>query len=469
MQPHSLEFRRRRMQNWIFLGLMYGFFYLSRYNLISISADLSLFLGWNNTAYGLITSTGKLIYGLAVFFNGPLADRIGGKRTVLLGAAGAAFFSLLLGCSSYLVVHDGMRQGTLEVPPVFIEGVRISTMIAIFAVLWACNNYFQSFGALSVVKVNASWFHIKERGRFSGIFGIMIQGGRQLAFWLGPFLLAHQLHWRYVFFIPAALLALMWLVAKIGIEDSPGHAGFDDFDTGDGSHHEINEKVTFGFLVKRIFAQPTTWIIAIASLCIGTVRHSMDDWFGKYFAETFNPFITDAKLQKAFLNSFQPYRFVSLCAPLTAIVGGLLAGNISDRVFGSRRAPVICIALLAQVIFLFFLSNHLPSAWTAAILLVTISLFINSSHSILVGTASMDFGGRKAVATAAGFFDGAQYVGGALMGAVCGRLLDHFKDKLHPGVQYKIWPLIPIPFALLGAVLIATLWNAKPKGRGGAH
>ena len=47
-------------------------------------------------------------------------------------------------------------------------------MIATFAALWACNHYFQSFGALSIVKINAAWFHVSERGSFAGIFGIMM-------------------------------------------------------------------------------------------------------------------------------------------------------------------------------------------------------------------------------------------------------------------------------------------------------
>ncbi len=45
------------------------------------------------------------------------------------------------------------------------------------AVLWGANNYFQSFGALSIVKINAAWFRVSERGSFAGIFGIMIQSG----------------------------------------------------------------------------------------------------------------------------------------------------------------------------------------------------------------------------------------------------------------------------------------------------
>ena len=46
--------------------------------------------------------------------------------------------------------------------------------------------YFQSFGAVSIVKVNASWFHLRERGTFGGIFGILISLGIYLAFDWAP-------------------------------------------------------------------------------------------------------------------------------------------------------------------------------------------------------------------------------------------------------------------------------------------
>jgi sugar phosphate permease len=59
----------------------------------------------------------------------------------------------------------------------------------VFSVLYAVNMYFQSFGAVSIVKVNAHWFHVTERGGFSGIFGTMISSGIFLAFTVNAWLL----------------------------------------------------------------------------------------------------------------------------------------------------------------------------------------------------------------------------------------------------------------------------------------
>ena len=94
----------------------------------------------------------------------------------------------------------------------------------------------------------------------------------------------------------------------------------------------------------------------------------------------------------------------------------------------------------------------------AAWMLVGLSFFIQAAHSMVGGAASMDFGGRKAVATAAGLFDGAQYLAGAIVAQTIGHLVD--------AKGWGSWGFTYVPFALVGAVLMLRLWNAKP-GSGG--
>src|SRR5687768_5102477 len=155
---HPPGFTARRRTNWIFLGLMYGFFYMSRYNLAAIQAAMKEMYGWSNADYGKIVSAATFVYGSAVFLNGPLADKIGGKRAILLGSAGAALFNFLFGaCFLFLGQAAVVQKGVVITPPVYTRGMTASTMIASFAVLWGANHYFQSFGALSIVKINAAW------------------------------------------------------------------------------------------------------------------------------------------------------------------------------------------------------------------------------------------------------------------------------------------------------------------------
>jgi OPA family glycerol-3-phosphate transporter-like MFS transporter len=451
---HPPGFRQRRAQNWVFLGLMYGFFYMSRYNLAAVQQALSEAFGWNHTQYASIAGTGVLIYGCSVFLNGPLADKIGGKRAILIGSAGAAFFNLLFGFTHlYLAKNAVVVNGTVTAPAVLARHMTTTSIISTMAVLWGCNHYFQSFGALSIVKINASWFHVRERGKFAGIFGIMIQSGRWFAFYGAPLIL-RKLPWWWAFWIPAAILTVMFVVNYLSVASTPADVGY-DFHTADESREEAAQKATLGFVLRKVFASPAMWLIAFSSMCIGMVRNAIDQFWTGYYSSVFH--VTSAETTKHL-----SYNVISYGTPVAAIMGGIAAGNLSDRVFGSRRAPVIFFAFIGMGLTLLLLQSGLHSEWPGAAMLLLIAFFISSAHSLVGGAASMDFGGKKAVATAAGLFDGAQYLAGAIITFSLGPLLDSYKVAKQPGVEYDVWPLAPLPFAVIGAILIARLWNVVP-------
>ena len=102
----------------------------------------------------------------------------------------------------------------------------------------------------------------------------------------------------------------------------------------------------------------------------------------------------------------------------------------------------------------------LAVVWRAPSIELVVGAFILNSfaismvHSMLSGTASMDFGGKRAGATAAGMFDGMQYIGGSIMGYGMGSLLDAY--------GWGVWGPSMILFAFIGAVLMIKLWNAVP-------
>ena len=91
---------------------------------------------------------------------------------------------------------------------------------------------------------------------------------------------------------------------------------------------------------------------------------------------------------------------------------------------------------------------------------------------MLSGTASMDFGGRKAAATAAGMLDGIQYVAAGFTGFGLGAILQRFGwDGVplaagHVPVDAHVWVLCIIPFSLLGAAIMTRVWHASPHAHG---
>lgn len=452
-------FRKARTRNWLVLGFLYAAFYMSRYNFAAVMVNLSATFGWTNTQLGIFETMMPLVYGLSVVFNGPIADRVGGRKAFLFGAVGVTVMNILFGlCISAVnvpAVMEGVGHSAHVVTPAVLKyGFDAHSLLLLMVGIWGVNGYFQSFGALSIVKVNAQWFHVRERGTFAGIFGVLIRFGLILAF-SGVPLIASVLPLQFAFLIPGAFVGTMCALNYAFMRDSPAKAGFEDLDTGDGQVLDGGKPSSLGFVLKTVFASPVTWTIAAGSMMIGMVRRStIDSWYPKYFKEVH---IHDAT---ASLASYIPYQLTVWGIAVLGIAGGFAFGIASDRIFKGRRAPVIFFGFVGMVtiLALFGLADRMGAGpWAPAIFLPLLSVFVNGAHGMIGGAASMDFGGRKAAATAAGLFDGMQYLASAFVGLGMGYTLDHW--------GWKAWQFVPIPFAVVGALLMSRIWNAVPKGK----
>ena len=78
---HSREFRIRRFLNWFPMGLTYAFLYMGRYNLTVSKNALGDLM--TKADFGTIFGAGTITYAFAFLINGPLTDRIGGKKGLL--------------------------------------------------------------------------------------------------------------------------------------------------------------------------------------------------------------------------------------------------------------------------------------------------------------------------------------------------------------------------------------------------
>src|SRR3979411_680859 len=92
---YAPAFRNRRILNWFPLGLSYAFLYMVRYNLTVAKNALGPLM--TNEDFGIIFGVGTVVYGLAFIGNGPLTDKIGGKRAILIAALGCALMNLAIG------------------------------------------------------------------------------------------------------------------------------------------------------------------------------------------------------------------------------------------------------------------------------------------------------------------------------------------------------------------------------------
>ncbi len=433
---HSKAYLKRRFMNWFPLGITYATFYMGRYNFNVVKGTMGSMFQMDKVQMGIIATAGFWVYALSVIFNGPIADRIGGRKAILIGAAGAVVMNLLIGAF-------------------FLGGFTTdgSKILIAMSLMYSVNMYFQSFGAASIVKVNTPWFHISERGIFGGVFGIMISLGYMLALAVGGWILAH-FNWTMVFFIPAIFILTMAAFDYFMVVDRPSQAGHADFETGD-MKHDHEGPVNFGFIVKKVFTHPVIITIAVAEFCTGFVRQGLLLYFTEFLKEVHHVEVGS-----------ELFGIAGIGVTVGGIIGGLLCGWMSDKLFDSRRAPVAFIFYCAQVVSLLAL-GYATNQWAAALLVGFCCIWIFGVHGMLSGTASMDFGGQKAAASAAGILDGVQYLASGLTGFGLGWILktygwDGIADPGHQPANAHIWVWAIIPFSIIGGLVISRLWNAKP-------
>ncbi|MGZ5005862.1 MAG: MFS transporter [Chthoniobacterales bacterium] len=429
---HPPGFRARRGLNWTFVGLLYTSFYTCRYNLAIANKSISDEFGFTKADMGKIITTALFAYACGQILNGLLTDRIGGKRAMLIGAAGTVTMNVLFGFASF------------------------PGMLSLFLLIRGIDGYLQSFGAPGMVKINAAWFAKTERGRFAGIFGFMINAGRFLINTFGPALLAGfvflglwqvpPLHWRWLFWIPAGIATLAAVAMALTCKETPQAAGFPPVDEEHIRGDETRASVSTVF--KAIASNPVIWIIALAYGCTGAVRQGIDQWFFRFMQEVHHLDLTDVR-----------FKYLGILIPFVASAGSLISGYISDIVFNGRRAPVAAGLYFVET-GVILAAAQFTSANTAVFFLILISFTANATHSLLGTAAAMDIGGARMAGFASGLIDSFQYFGGSLAGLLLGHLLDR---------SWGYYFYFMAPFGLIGGCLMLSILGRVTLTKAPAH
>lgn len=431
--------------NWFMLGLMYASYYTCRYNISVAAPRIIDQFGFSNTQYGMINSARHLCYAFGQLINGLLTDRLGGKQAMAIGATLTIALNVAFGFASF---------------------AGAGSVLMLFIVIRGSDGYAQAFGAPGFIKVNTAWFARSERGRFAGVFGVMIQLGQITIFTLGPLLLAGcsipllvmtldipALRWQWLFWIPPCVVAIVALLMYAIVRNNPEEVGYSvkhagNEDHADGDHEE---KIPLREVFRTIVRKKMVWVTAMAYFCTGVVRTAQLDWWVLYFDREWGLDITASTT----------VLITGALLPISAIIGSISAGFISDLLFNGRRAPVAMglygieslVILCAAVV----LTNpSMASATLAAVFTVLISLTCNSTHSILGFAAAMDLGGRKMAGFASGVIDSFQYFGAFLSGVGLGKLIDWAVDNTTLG--WTAWFWFMLPFSVLGFVMMTYVW-----------
>ncbi len=216
IQPTTSTHAARQIERWQWLtvGLLvlgYAGYYLCRSNLSttmpSITEELvasGMARGEVNDRLGWAVSLGTIGYALGKFAAGPLTDRLGGRRTYLIGMIGAVVCTML---------------------------ITLGASVPVFTLIWFSNRLVQSLGWPGMIKITSRWFSYSTYGRVMGVISLSFLFGDAAARAFMGRLIRAGLGWREVFWVAGGVLAIMLVVSAVLVRESPRDLGLPEPET----------------------------------------------------------------------------------------------------------------------------------------------------------------------------------------------------------------------------------------------
>jgi OPA family glycerol-3-phosphate transporter-like MFS transporter len=391
-EAESAALRRRQASTVLLLVAGYSGYYLCRSNfsvvlplLIDELAANGMTADEAKVRLGVVGSLGVFAYALGKFASGGLADRIGGRRAVLSGAAGAIAFTALFASS-----------GT----------------IPLFTLAWLANRLAQSMGWPGTVKLVSRWFSFSAYGTAMGIISLSYLFGDAAARELMGWLLARGLGWRAVFLVCAGVLSAIFVVMLLFLKESPRDVGLAEPPADPRTLiGEESAGLPFGARVRTFSTSPEFLIVCALSLGCTLLRETFNTWTPTYFTQVVGLGEAEAATKSALF-------------PFFGGVSVLVAGFVSDALGRHGRAILLVAGLSVSCVALVALGGleRGVSPTIAAALVSAVAFALIGPYSYLGGALSLDFGGKHGAATASGIIDGVGYLGGALAGGGVARI-----------------------------------------------
>lgn len=425
----SPEEQRKRMtyykwSTFLSATLGYGMYYVCRLSLNVVKKPIVEEGVFSETELGIIGSVLFFTYAIGKFTNGFLADRSNINRFMSTGLLVTALVNLCLGFVNSFIL---------------------------FAVLWGISGWFQSMGAASCVVGLSRWFDDKERGSFYGFWSASHNIGEALTFIIVASVVSAW-GWRYGFWGAGIVGIVGALVIWQFFHDNPQGKGLPPVNRPkEKKVMTETETADYNKAQKQVLLMPAIWILALSSAFMYISRYAVNSW-GVFYLEAQKGYGT---LDASFIISIN-----SVCG----IVGTVLSGFVSDKLFGGKRnTPALIFGLLnvaALCLFLLVPGTHL---WVDALAMVLFGLSIGVLLCFLGGLMAVDIAPRNASGAALGVVGIASYVGAGVQDVMSGVLIEGHKSVVN-GVE--VYDFTAINWFWIGAAVLSVLcalmvWNAK--------
>ena len=264
--------------------------------------------------------------------------------------------------------------------------------------------------------VASRWFSYSTYGTVMAVLSLSFLFGDAGCRWVMSELMAHGVGWRGVFLTAAASLALLLLANALLLKETPEERGLaapeaNPLNVYAADEKHMDERLGLGAILRPLLGSIPFWMVCLLSLGTTLLRETFNFWTPTYFVQ----FV-------GLSNSAAASR--SALFPLLGGVAVLLAGVLSDKlglngrnlvIVGGMAACTACLVVLART------PGH-ANPRMPVVLVALVGFLLLGPYSYLAGAMSLDFGGKRGAATAAGIIDGVGYMGGWLSGDTVARV-----------------------------------------------
>lgn len=386
--------RWRTSTFWVML-IGYVGYYLCRGNLAAAFPLLEQEFGFSNTQLGLIASLSEMAYAAGKFINGPLADRIGGRRIFLVGMAGAIFWNVVFA---------------------------LSTSLSIFIVVWCCCRYFLSMGWGGLTKTIGNWYPSGRNGTVMGLISVNFQFGGVAATLFAGFLVAQGVPWQGIFIYPAMVLSLILIWSYFASRSSPSKviagARVSESLTAKNqlADYGDDDKPAVRTILKTLLSLSIYRQLIAFSFLTTLLRSVFLFWTPKFLFDI-GLGASTAILQSAIF-------------PLFGVLGTVFIGWYTDHYAKNGDRARMMWIMLAVLIGCLWAISVLSAAESPNFNLILFFLgacgfFLLGPYSMSSGCLTLDIAGAKGAGSCTGILDGIGYIGGAIAAFSAGIMSDY--------------------------------------------
>ena len=437
--PHDqVASEYKSLRNKTFWGAVvaYSLYYVCRMSLSVVKQPLIDEGVLTAGQLGIIGSALLFVYAFGKFMNGFIADYCNVRRFMATGLLISSLVNLLMGV-----------LGIMKSP----AGISSVLIFICFAVLWGINGWMQSMGSPPGVISLSRWFPRSKRGTFYSIFSATPYIGEFLSFIITGMVVG-ALGWQAGFVVAAVAGLIGSAVILIFVSDTPESKGLPSIYELTGEKMTREDTMPTRELQKSVLRHPGIWVIALSSAFIYITKYAIAGW-GVLFLQKARDFsIEDATQIIAFSAAF-------------GVVGTVLAGWLSDKVFGGDRVkPAILSGILgfiALALFLFAGGGFIVNIFYVSLF----SLATGVLYCIVAGLMAVDIVPRKATGAALGVVGISSYAAAGLQDITSGYLIQYNTEKIGDVAVYDFGPVswFWLAAALVSFVLPVLNWKKMKK------